>query len=286
MVTEVVQTMHGFGQTSDRVAILSAAIGQGDLSFQVDTTQGSAVGISPGIVEIDGEQILVTAVDAASNTCTVANGGRGWNSTTATAHSQYSRITSKPRFPRSAILNQMNEVLNGLYPDLFGVATFNTTATYPQYTYVIPGVRPLRILTAEWQDPLQQWHPIRAIQCSPVDGSIRVGSGPMVGRPLRILYAVEPQPFTSESDDFVTQTLLPLSTSDCVILGTMAKLAITFDISRAQINSVEQQSRGSVVPPNTGMNLNSALTRSFKDRLANESKSLRALYPAQIRKTV
>lgn len=282
LVTEAVTMMHGYGQTTDRVAILSAPIGPTDLSFTVDTTQGAAVGISAGIVEIDSEQILVTTVNPTTNTCTVANGGRGYGGTTAASHAQYSRIVSQPKFPRFWIYSKMNEVIAGLYPDLFGVSTYTTTITYPQYTYTLP-IRPMRILIAEWQDPISQWHPLMAVSIDQFDGTVRLGGG-MIGRPLRFVYSVEPQQFTSETDDFVTQTLLPASTADLLPLGVAMKMAPSFDISRAQTNSIEQQARGTVVPPNSGMNLGTYLTREFKDRLQNEASALRAKYPAQIRR--
>lgn len=284
MVTEVVQAMHGFGQTYDRTTILSSSIGPSDMTFVVDYVQSTAGGIVPGVVEIDSEQIMVASIDQTSNTCTVANGGRGWNGTTATSHAQYTKVITKPKFPRATVLQMMNEVIGSLYPDLFGVGTYQTAVTYPQYTYTIPGVHPLRILTASWQDPIGQWHPIISVSVDEFDGSIRVLGGMMPGRPLRFIYAVEPQKFNSESDDFATQTMLPESTKDVVILGAMMKLVPTFDISRAQNTSVEQQSRSGSVPPNTGINLGTYLQRQFTARLSNERDSLRYLYRAQMRR--
>lgn len=284
MVTEVVQAMHGYGQTTDRTTILSNAIGPTDMTFQVDYVQSTAGGVVAGIVEIDSEQIMVASIDQSSNTCTVAHGGRGWNGTTAASHAQYTKVISKPKFPRFIVLQMMNEVIGSLYPNLFGVASFTTTVSFPQYTYTIPGVHPLRILTCEWQDPIQQWHPIRAVSVDPFDGTIRVLGDMMPGMPLRLIYAVEPQKFTSEADDFVTQTLLPDSTRDVVMLGAMMKLVPSFDISRAQNTSVEQQSRSTAVPPNTGINLGTYLQRQFQARLSNEHDSLRYLYRPQIRR--
>lgn len=284
MITEIVQAMHGFGQTTDRTTILSNAIGPSDMTFQVDYVQSTAGGIVPGVVEIDGEQIMVASIDQSSNTCSVANGGRGWNGTTPTAHAQYTKVVTKPKFPRFIVMQMMNEVIGSLYPDLFGIGNFQTIVTHPQYTYTIPGVHPLRILACEWQDPLGQWHRIMAVSVDQFDGTVRVLGQMMPGRPMRLLYAVEPQKFVNESDDFATQTMLPESTKDVVMLGAMMKLVPSFDISRAQNTSVEQQSRSSAVPPNTGINLGTYLQRQFTARLSNERDSLRYLYPAQIRR--
>lgn len=283
MVTEVVQAMHGFGQTTDRTTILSNAIGPADMSFQVDYVQSTAGGVIAGIVEIDSEQIMVASIDQTSNTCTVANGGRGWNGTAPASHAQYTKVVSKPKFPRFIVLQKMNEVIGALYPDLFGVATYQTTVTFPQYTYTIPNVHPLRVLTCEWQDPLGQWHPIIAVSVDQFDGTVRVGGQTMPGRPLRFIYAVEPQKFASEGDDFTTQTLLPESTRDVVTLGAQVQLMPSFDVSRAQNTSVEQQSHAAVAP-NAGINLGTYLQRQFSARLSNERDSLRYLYRAQMRR--
>lgn len=284
MVTEVVQQMHGFGQTYDRTTVLSNAIGPSDMTFQVDFVQSTSGGIVAGIVEIDSEQIMVASIDQTTNTCTIANNGRGMNGTTPAAHAQFSKVTTKPKFPRFIVLQMMNEVIGSLFPDLFGITYYSTTVVYPQYTYTVPGAHPLRVLNCEWQDYLQQWHQITGVTVDQFDGTVRVLSPSPPGRPLRMVIATEPQQFVSESDDFVGQTGLPASTRDVVILGAMMKLAVTFDISRAQNTTVEQQSRGSVVPPNLGMNLGTYLTRQFQARLSNEHDSIRYLYPAQIRR--
>lgn len=284
MVTEVVQAMHGYGQTTDRTTILSNAIGPSDMTFTVDYVQSTAGGVVAGIVEIDSEQIMVASIDQSSNTLTVANGGRGWNGTTTASHAQFSKVVSKPKFPRFIVLQMMNEVIGSFYPDLFGIGTYQTIVTYPQYTYTIPGVHPLRVLSCEWQDPLGQWHQLQAVSIDQFDGTVRVLGNTMPGRPLRLVYAVEPQKLTSESDDFVTQTMLPESVKDVVMLGAMIKLVPSFDISRAQNTSVEQQSRSTAVPPNAGINLGTYLQRQFASRLSNERDSLRYLYRPQIRR--
>jgi hypothetical protein len=235
-------------------------------------------------VEIEAEQLFVTAIDPSTNTVTLANGfGRGFNSTAAAAHAAGAMIVSQPKFPRSTVLQQMNEVIGGLFPDLFAVSQFVTTTTYPQYTYTLP-TPASRILNVRWQDPIQQWHEVLAFSLDDFDGvSVKVGSGPMPGRPLQILYATEPTFLASETDDFVAVTGLPVSCSDLLPLGVAMKLAPTFDISRAQLDSIEQSTRSTTVPPNTGLNISSYLMKQFTARLANERDSLRARYPARMR---
>lgn len=288
LVTETVKILHGYGQTSDRQAVLSNAIGTSDLSFTVDAAQGAAVGINPGPVEIDSEMLFVTAVDSTTNTCVVANGfGRGYDTTTATSHVQYSKITSQPKFPRVWVLNQMNEVLSAISPALFAVRTYTTTVTYPTNTYTPGGTAaPLGILDCQWQDVYGDWVHTPAYSIDQYDGTFRVGSGPMLGRPIRFIYKTEAQLLVAETDDFVSATGLPASAADLLVLGVAAKMVPTFDISRAQMNSVEQQSRSQVVPPNTGINIGTYLQHQFDNRLKSEADSLRRRYPPRLRRIV
>jgi hypothetical protein len=287
LIDETVKMMHGFGQTNDRQAVLSNAIGAGDLTFTVDAAAGPAVGINPGFVEIDSEQLLVTNVDPNSNVCTVANGfGRGYDGTTATSHAQYARVVSQPKFPRNWVLTQMNEVIGALFPDLFAINTYTTTVTYPINIYTLPAPRPTRLLDVQWQDTIGNWDHCAAYQIDMFDGTVRVGGGMPIGRPLRFIYASEPKLFAAETDDFVTATGLPLTCSDLLSIGTCMKLAPTFDISRAQTSTMEQSSRSTSVPPNTGINIGTFLEKQFQQRLMNEAKSLRALYPTKMRRIV
>src|SRR5690242_14894426 len=74
-----------------------------------------------GLYEIDEELVFATQGDALSGTLTIAPFGRGQQGTTPVAHSDGARISRAPRLPRSRVKAALNEVLSGLYPDLFAV---------------------------------------------------------------------------------------------------------------------------------------------------------------------
>jgi hypothetical protein len=103
----------------------------------------------------------------------------------------------------------------------------------------------------------------------------------MIGRPLRIIYAVEPTQFTSEADNF-TVTGLPASCSDILTLGVVARMLPGLDISRAQLNSVEQSDRSRVVPPYAGVNAAKFVEAKYQMRLDNEKTNLRRLLKPRI----
>lgn len=285
LVDSITAQLHGWGQTQDRVTSLASPIGLTDYSFTVTAAFGQAVGISPGVVEIDSEQLYVTTVDQASGTCTLDPGfGRGYRGTTIVTHSLGAAVVSRPKFPRKNIFDTMNEVLGAVFPDLFVPKTYQTTVSYPANTYAIPGVRTVDILDAQWQHPIGDWLRVPSYYVDPFDGSVRLGSLPSlaIGRPVRFVYAVEPSLFTSESDDFVAVTGLPQTSADVISLGASAKMVVGLDISRAQLSSVEQSDRSRVVPPNAGISVGKYLMAEYQDRLKNEAKSLRRLYKPRI----
>jgi len=285
LIDEAISQLHGWGQTQDRVTSLAAdlAIGATD-QFTVTAASGQSVGISAGPVEIDGEQLYVTAVDQTTGVCTLDPGfGRGYGGTTVASHTAGAKVITRPKWARRTVMKQLNETLGGLFPDLFGIETFTGTVTYPLYKYALPAGAQW-ILTVQWQDPIGNWVAAHSYSLDPYDQSLLLGDGPMIGRPLRVLYAIEPGLFVNESDDYVATTGLPLSTVDLVTIGTVARLVPGIDISRAQLTSVKQSNRNRVIPPNAGMNVGSYLEKKFAQRLANEAKSLRRVYRPRIRR--
>jgi hypothetical protein len=282
ILDECAAQLHGWGSTQDRVTPLTSNIGATDKTFMVDFTFGQSVGITPGVVEIDSEQLYVTGVDATTGICTVANGfGRGYSDTTAASHNAGARIVSRPKFPRVWLLKQVNEIINSVYPDLFAVNTWQGTVTFPSNTYTLP-TRPMKILDVEWQTPIGNWVKCRSYSISPYDGTFRLGGGALIGRPLRVLYSTKPTVFSTEADDLVTVTGLPASAQDVLTLGVVAKQVPGLDISRAQTTSVEQSDRSRVVPPSAGINAAKYLMAEYQERLATEAAALRAMYPTRV----
>lgn len=287
LITEASAQLHGWGSTQDRITPLTADITSGATTFQVDYAFGQSVGISPGVVEIDSELLYVVSVDSTTGTVTVANGvGRGYNNTTAAAHSAGAKVISRPKFPRVWLFKQLNEIIGSLFPDLFGIGTYTGTVSYPTNRYNLGSTTgtPMRALAAEWQDPIGNWHAINSYNIDAWDGTFVMGSRVMVGRPFRVIYSTQPRQFASESDDLAV-TGLPASTADLLTLGIVAKQVPGLDISRAQLTSMEQSDRSRVVPPSAGVNAAKYIMAEYQDRLANEATSLRRQYRPRLTRT-
>jgi hypothetical protein len=286
LISECSAQLHGWGSTQDRVTPLTANIGLFDTSFTVDFTFGQSVGITPGVVEIDSEQMYVTFVDANTGICTLANGfGRGYGSTTAATHTAGARVISRPKFPRVWLFKQINEIIGSLAPELYAVQKTTTVVTFPINSYPLNPGPALNIFDVQWQDPIGNWNHVFSYDIDAFDGNLRLGGDVLIGRPLRIIYSTEPNQFVSESDDFVTTTGLPASCSDVLTLGVVAKQVPGLDISRAQTTSVEQSDRAKTVPPNQGINAAKYLMAEFQDRLKNEAVGLRKQYQPRMVRT-
>jgi len=283
LIDQIVAQLHGWGSTQDRITPLSADIGPSDTSFNVDATAGVSVGITPGPVEIDSEQLYVASVDQGSGNCTLADGfGRGFSGTTAATHINGTKVVSRPKFPRVWCLQQLNDVIGAVYPSLFRVDTFVTTVTYPKNTYTLPVQPPLRVLDVQWQNPLGNWERCFSYELDPYDGTLRVGGGPMLGRPLRIAYSTEPSPFAGEADDFITTTGLPATCADVLTLGVVAKQAPGLDLARAQITPVDP---ARPVPPGSAVAVAKYIMAMYQDRLKNEGTTLRKQYRSFVVRT-
>ena len=285
LITEIGAQLHGWGSTQDRITPLTNSIGPTDTTFTVDFAFGQAVGITPGVIQIDSELLYVTAVDAGTGVVTLANGfGRGFSGTTAASHTAGSMIVSRPKFPRIWLFKQINEILGSLYPDLFAVKTFTGTITSPSNTYTLPGDTPMHVIDAQWQDIVGNWHRCQSYALDPYDGTFRLGDGLPIGRPLRVIYGTQPDLFTAETDN-LTVTGLPASCADILTLGVVARQVPGLDISRAQQTSVEQSDRSRVVPPFAGVNAAKYLEAKLQQRLENEAQALRKQYRPRIVRT-
>lgn len=285
LVDEAVSQLHGWGSSQDQVTSLATPMTAGDTQFKVDATFGQSIGITPGMCEIGSEQVYISSADANTGTCQVTPFGRGYGGTTAVPHAAGVMVVTQPKFPRLSAFKQMNEVLGGLFPDLFAVGTKTGLAfTFPSDTYVVSSDMRWAI-DVSWQDVggTNDWIRVRRWRVDPYDNTLRIGDTCIPrGVPLRVMYAKEPGLLQAESDDFEITTGLPRSSTDLLTIGAVMRLVPGLDISRAQLSSVEQSDRSRVVPPNAGLTASKYLYGLYQDRLHNESRALRRRYPVRL----
>jgi hypothetical protein len=291
LVNETLDLLQSPGQDTDQVTTLSADITSGALTFTVTQVRSGAMGISPGVVQIDSELLYCSAVDT-SGVATVEPWGRGYDGTVAVSHLAGSKVVSQPTYPRAKILDALNETILRVYPTVFAVKVTTTTTVLPSLTYDLPEDAGW-VLDARWLPPtgLGYWQAVRrwrmATGGTTVLGdlgvSVDVADRLVPGQPLQFTYAAKPTQLATEADDFVAVTGLPLSMRDVIVTGAAAgTLVPSQELSRLQTASIEQQNRAALVAPAAALTSSRYLEAKFQQRLKEEEKNLRRKYPIRI----
>ena len=158
LVDEVLLNLNGYTMRQDRTTHLTADLTSSGLSLSL----GNVSNIGKGIVEIDDELIWLDSYDRVSSTATAAPYGRGYQGTTAASHTQNTKVTISPTFPKLSVKRAINDTIKSVFPQLYGTArtTFSLTAT--QSTYALPADAET-VLAASWDTPgpTGEWMPIR-----------------------------------------------------------------------------------------------------------------------------
>src|SRR5882724_8394102 len=120
MTDRAKQNLFGYTSKQQQWSYLTGSVLSTDLTIQVnDATQ-----ISRGLIEIGGVELaLLKSVNRTSNTVTLEPGGRGQYGSVATAWPANTTIENNPVFPYVRLQENVNDVINSLYPDLFAVGT-------------------------------------------------------------------------------------------------------------------------------------------------------------------
>jgi hypothetical protein len=246
MMDEVQINLSGYTYQQDRSTYLVSAVTTTTSPSSSPTilSLGSASDLGKGIVEIDEELLWVDSVDRVANTATISPYGRGYLGTTASTHAVDTKVTVSPIFPKESIKKAINDTIHAVGGAIY--ATKQTTFTYNAAitTYSFSGLSIENILAMSWQDigPTKEWIRIKRWDFDPyadVDTwgnntqTVTIGDVVIAGRTVKVMYATSPSVFTASNQDYATQTGLPESTKDVVILGAAYRLLQYLDPARA-----------------------------------------------------
>jgi hypothetical protein len=259
---------------------------------------GSTESLGKGIVEIDEELLWVDSYDRVANTATVAPYGRGYLGTTAATHSADAKVTISPTFPRFNIKRAINDTVRSLGASIFAMKTTTFTFNAAVSTYAFANLNIKNILTVHWQDigPSKEWRPIRKYDFDAVANpeafgyvtgtdnvqTITLGEAPISGRTVKVVYATDPVAFTTNAQDYATQTGLPESTRDVVILGAAYRLLSVLDPARAAQVSPQADETDSKRPFGASQTATKQLYALYSQRLAEETKAQQQNYPPRV----
>ena len=295
MIDEVAVNLSGYTFQQDRATYLTHAVttttssSASPLVLQL----GSTDSVGKGVIEIDEELLWVDSFDRVANTATVAPFGRGYLGTSADTHPIDSKVTISPTFPRFNIKRAINDTIRALGANIFAVKTTTFTFTSSVSTYAFNNLNIKNILSVTWQDigPSREWVPLRrwdfdALASTTAFGAgaqtITLGEAPVSGRTVKVVYATDPKPFTSNSEDYAAVTGLPESTRDVVILGAAYRLLSFLDPARASQVSPQADETDSKRPYGASQTATKQLYALYVQRLDEETKSQQANYPIKV----
>jgi len=300
MIDEVAVNLAGYTFQQDRSTYLASAVTTTTSSSAspLILTLGSTENVGKGVIEIDEELLWVDSYDRVANTATVAPYGRGYLGTTAATHSADTRVVISPTFPRFNVKRAINDTIRSLGSSIFAVKSTTFTFNAAVSTYAFANLNVKNILTVTWQDigPSKEWRPIRkwdfdALANPEAFGyttgtdqvqTITLGEAPISGRTVKVTYATDPVAFTTNSQDYATQTGLPESTRDVVILGAAYRLLSFLDPARAAQVSPQADETDSKRPYGASQTATKQLYALYSQRLAEETKSQQQNYPPKV----
>lgn len=296
MIDEVLINLAGYTFQQDRATHLTSAVTTttSTSASPLILSLGSTDSVGKGIVEIDEELLWVDSFDRVANTATVSPYGRGYLGTTAATHAADSKVSISPTFPRHAVKRAINDTIRSLGSSIFAVKSTTFTFNAAQNTYKFNDLNIKNIISLTWQDvgPSNEWVPIRRWDFDSVADTTTFGSGaqtvtlgidaPMPGRTVKVIYATDPAAFTDNAQDYVTQSGLPESTRDVVILGAAYRLLSFLDPARASQTSPQADETDSKRPYGASQSATKQLYALYTQRLNEEVKAHQQNYPPRV----
>ena len=295
LINEVQINLAGYTYQQDRATYLASPVTTTVSSSAAPTvlSLGSTENIGKGVVEIDEELIWIDNFDRITNTATVSPYGRGYLGTTATTHALDAKVTISPTFPRYTIKKALNDTLRAVGSSIFAAKTTTFVFNAAETTYAFNNLNMQNILTISWESvgPSKEWIPIRRWSWDSVGDStsfganaqtITIGDYVMPGRTVKVVYATDPEAFTSNTQDFVEQTGLPESCKDVIILGAAYRLMTYLDPARAGQVSPQADETDAKRPYGASQTATKQLYALYTQRLNEETQRQQNFYPVRV----
>jgi len=269
---------------------LSASLSSTDTSISLTYDLNS---IREGaVIQVGNELMYVWEVGAGTKSATVE---RGFNGSTASAHTSGSVVTVNPKFPRSQMLEALNDELNDLCSPmngLFDVKTldFNYNSSKRQtniplygdiidlievrYRYIATDYKLVNNVKLLRNLPTKDFGSGYGLQ---IDSLIPSSN-------IRVVYKT---PFTRvalESDDIQDIARFPLEAEDILVMGVQIRMVAPREIKRNFTESQGETRRAEEVPTGAVGGSITNLLRLRRDRITAEAARLNRHYPVIIQR--
>jgi len=239
------------------------------------------------VFEIDSEMFYIWAANVSTQTLTVQ---RGFNGTTAAAHTSGALLTVAPRFPRAQVLEAINdEVLDLSSPvnGLFQVKTFNQTYNgtdrMVNLTSATDVIDVLNVSVRYLTDDYPVARKVKLVRDLPTDDfassfALKFDQAVYPGR-LRVVYKAPYTSVTTEATNLNTDCGIQESVEDIVVIGTQLRLMAPREIKRNFIESQGDTRRSEEVASGAISNSVTVLRQLRRDRIIAEAARLMRAYP-------
>jgi hypothetical protein len=292
LVDEITLNLSGYTLRQDRTTHLTADVTSSGLSLSL----GSVTNIGKGVVEIDDELIWLDTYDRISSVGNIAPYGRGYHGTTPAAHTTNTKVTIAPTFPRATIKKAINDTIDAVFPNLFAVGVHTFTYNTVKTTYSMPAdTETILYVSYKPTGPTGEWLPLRNWRADPLANTGSYSTGQTIsvydnveaGRTVQVYYTKKPSTLTasSPSDIFETVTGLPSSCKDVIVYGAAYRLSAFIDPGRLNYSSAEADNADTKIQYGSGASTARFLLALYQQRLNEETKKLRDVYPTRIHYT-
>jgi hypothetical protein len=297
LTDEVLINLAGYTIQQDKATHLTSPITTTTSTIAAPTifSVADAQRLGSGIVEIDDELLWVDSVDRISNTATSSPYGRGFMGSTAATHDAGSKVTISPTFPKHVVKRAIQDTIRAMGSSIFAVKqtsfTFSSSAIN---TYELDNKNIQNILTMHWQDigSSREWIRIKRWELDSFPDTATWGEGAQTvtigdrivsGRKVKIVYTTVPSTLsTTSTDSFTTQTGLPESCRDIVILGASYRLIAYLDPARTGAQSPQADETDNKRTFGSATNAYRQLFALYTQRLSEETMSQQQQYPPRV----
>jgi hypothetical protein len=297
LTDEVLINLAGYTIQQDKATHLTTSITTTTSTIASPTifNVADAQRLGSGIVEIDDELFWIDTVDRISNSATVSPYGRGFMGSTADTHVAGSKVTISPTFPRHVVKRAIQDTLRAMGAAIFAVKqtsfTFSSSAIN---TYELDNKNIQNILTMHWQDigSSKEWIRVKRWEFDAFPDQTTWGTGAQTvtigdrivsGRKVKVVYTTIPSTLsTTSTDSFSTQTGLPESCRDIVILGASYRLIAYLDPARTGAQSPQADETDNKRTFGSATNAYRQLFALYTQRLSEENMSQQQQYPPRV----
>ena len=298
MINEVSMNLSGYTLQQDRATHITGDVAAtaSTIAAPITLTLASTDSVGKGIIEIDEELFWVDNYDRVGNTATIAPYGRAYLGTTLAAHTAGTKVTIAPTFPRFVIKRAINDTISAIGSSIFAANKTTITSNLSTSAFRLPAtgnslnIRSILAVAYEAIGPSKEWIPVRNWRFDGNANSTAFTSEQTIsiydmitsGRTIQVVYSTDPTPFTANTEVFTTQTGLPESCKDLIVLGATYRLLSNLDPARASMVSPQADETDSKRPYGSSQSLTRQVYALFTQRLAEEIKNQQDKYPIRV----